>query len=133
MLKTRIIATLIALFAFLITYLHATPVRRDDSQSAVAVLKKLDGKVTIEQFDESTLLVKGKFNKGINDKNPDHYFVQFDGSIYAFSDLNITTSPPGTDSWSTTIYTGKVSDTIDQFFTVKKNNKVIDQATIVKD
>ncbi|KAF0434156.1 hypothetical protein F8M41_004928 [Gigaspora margarita] len=131
MLKIRIIATFITLFAFIFTYLHATPVRRAGSKSAVAVLKKLNGTVKIEQLDKSDISVSGVFNKGFDDKNPDIYFIDFDGSILVFSDLNITIVPPGTDPWNVT-YPGDVNDVLDTLFTVTKHNKVIDQATVVK-
>ncbi|KAF0434155.1 hypothetical protein F8M41_004927 [Gigaspora margarita] len=131
MLKTRIIATFIALFALIFTYLHATPVRHADNKSAMAVLRKLSGIVTIEQIDKSDLSVNGLFTNGIDDKNPEHYFIDFDGSIYSFSDLNITIVPPGTNRWNAT-YPGDLNDVLGTLFTVKKNKKIIDQATVVK-
>ncbi|KAF0525301.1 hypothetical protein F8M41_014637 [Gigaspora margarita] len=90
MLKTRIIATFIVLFAFIFTYLHATPLPRAVDR-IVAVFKKLDGKVEFASTDEGNSTFSGVFNKGFDENAPDRYFMDLFFSVkqHSFDDLKI--------------------------------------------
>ncbi|RIB27325.1 hypothetical protein C2G38_21798 [Gigaspora rosea] len=96
MLKNRIIATFIVLFAFIFTYLHATPLPRSavgvnflkeflnaasppsiPDTKVVAVFKELDGKCEFTQVNITHVELNFVLNKGITENDPEHYFIEF--------------------------------------------------------
>ncbi|CAG8465831.1 hypothetical protein C2G38_2167252 [Gigaspora rosea] len=133
MLSIRSIAIFIAIFAFIFTYLHATPLPYLSSvgDKAVATLAQLNGTVTFLQFSDTLVTYGGMFNQGINFNDPDHYDLNFGGVGNTFSHYNITTNPPIAGPWSFTGI-GDVGILLGRNFSVLYNLLIIDSAIIVK-
>ncbi|KAF0501089.1 hypothetical protein F8M41_020162 [Gigaspora margarita] len=133
MLKIRVITTFIALFAFIFTYLHATPLPRSSSTEdpAVALLKKINGVVTFDQIAPDTGATYGIIFKGIDENSPENYFISIGDGVYkeSFAKLAITIDPPTAGPWNVT-GTGNVTALVGLKFAVLKNDKVLDSTII---
>ncbi|CAG8572925.1 13465_t:CDS:1 [Racocetra persica] len=129
MLKTRCIA----LFAFIFTYLHATPLCRTAvGDKATATFKKLNGATTFEQITEDTLSVNGVLNKGIDENSPDDYFIDINGNKASFAQLGISINSPKAGLWSATS-SGDIEELIDLNMAIYHNDDIIDDPLIVKE
>ncbi|RIB29914.1 hypothetical protein C2G38_2154113 [Gigaspora rosea] len=142
MLKTRIIFTFIALFAFIFTYLHAIPPPSPPPpvNHAIALLKKIKGEVKFDQIvvkNQTKMIVNGIIKKGIDENTPENYFISFSyfgaesNETHSFAELNIPIKPPKAGPWNVTI-PGVVDGIAYQTFYVLKDDKVLDSATITK-
>ncbi|CAG8677003.1 hypothetical protein C2G38_2234826 [Gigaspora rosea] len=130
MLKTRSIVTFIALFAFIFTYLHATPLPRSVSYEAVATFKKLDGEITFKNFS-NLCIADFAFNKGIDKNTPDHYFIRIGKLEYSFSNFGITIDPSKANQ-SGVIMKKDFEYFIDKTVTILKDKKVLDTGKFIR-
>ncbi|CAG8567769.1 hypothetical protein C2G38_2209318 [Gigaspora rosea] len=129
MLKTRKIAIFIALFAFIFTYLYATPLPHYAiGDKFVATFKKLNGTVTVEQINEVNYTINLIFNKGFDENAPDRYFI--DRS--SFASVGITIDTPKAGPWNST-GSGDVDTLLDYALNVTKNHKLLDKVKFVKE
>ncbi|RIB20760.1 hypothetical protein C2G38_2302590 [Gigaspora rosea] len=132
MLKIKVIATFIALFTFIFTFLHATPIPRSFSASdpAVAILEKINGVFTFDQIAPDSDAAFGIIFKGIDENSPENYFISIgDGFKKSFKELAITIDPPKAGPWNLT-GDGNVTELVGQKFAVLKHDTVLDSAIV---
>ncbi|RIB20138.1 hypothetical protein C2G38_2035518 [Gigaspora rosea] len=132
MLKIKVIATFIALFAFIFTFLHATPIPRSFSSDdpAVALLEKINGVFTFDQIAPNSSAAYGIIFTGIDENSPENYFISIgDGFKESFKKLAITIDPPQAGPWNLT-GPGNVTALVGQKFAVLKDDTVLDSTII---
>ncbi|KAF0450708.1 hypothetical protein F8M41_002117 [Gigaspora margarita] len=129
MLKTKIIATFIVLFAFIFTYLHA-----EVGDKAVANFEKLNGTITFEVIGPTLVDVNvaGIFNEGFDENAPKYYFIVVEGYKVTFEDYGIPINPPQAGPWSQRGFGGWFNDLWGTTITILKNDQVLDTAVVVK-
>ncbi|KAF0493365.1 hypothetical protein F8M41_021396 [Gigaspora margarita] len=129
MLKTRSIA----LFAFLFTYLNATLLcRAAIGDKAAATFKILNGTATFEQVTEDTFSIYGVLNKGIDENDPDIYFIDLNGDTLSFAEYNISIDPPKAGPWNATT-NGNIDELIGTYIAILYDENTIDDSFIVKE
>ncbi|RIB29922.1 hypothetical protein C2G38_2027299 [Gigaspora rosea] len=141
MLKTRIIVTFIALFAFIYTYLHAIiPPPPPPIDHAIAVLNKIKGEVTFDQIvvkDQEIMIVNGIIKKGIDENTPENYFISYSyftaksNETHSFAKLKIPIKPPKAGPWNVTI-PGVVDGIAHQTFYVLRDDKSDSQCNNIR-
>ncbi|KAF0468326.1 hypothetical protein F8M41_025844 [Gigaspora margarita] len=139
MLKTRIAATFIILFAFIFTYLYAIPLPRDVGDEVVATFTKLDGSFLLNQTkydpDGYVFTLYGEFNQGFDVNDTTLYFIVAPALGLAeknsFKNLQIPINPPKAGPWGQW-GTGDISTAINTTFTVYKQDNELDTTTFVK-
>ncbi|CAG8552010.1 hypothetical protein C2G38_2030287 [Gigaspora rosea] len=132
MMKIKVIATFIALFAFIFTFLHATPIPRSSSSlnPAVAILEKINGVFTLDQIAPDSSAAFGIIFKGIHENSPENYFISIgDEFKESFKKLAITIDPHKAGPWNVT-GPGNVTALVGQKFAVLKNDKVLDSTMV---
>ncbi|CAG8549401.1 hypothetical protein C2G38_2239871 [Gigaspora rosea] len=129
MLKTRCIA----LFAFIFTYLHATLLcRAAVGDKAAATFNKLNGTAAFEQITEDAFSIYGVLNKGIDENEPDIYFIDLSGDRISFAEFNISINPPKAGPWNGTII-GDIEELNGAYIAILYDDSTIDDAFIVKE
>ncbi|CAG8628509.1 12500_t:CDS:1, partial [Acaulospora colombiana] len=103
MLLKRTLFVAFVAFSLLALCLNATPLRCKIGDEAVVDLKEqLGGDITFTQSAEDTITASGKFEKGIEENDPDDYFIEIGGLKESFSDLGIEIEVPGTKKFTNT-------------------------------
>ncbi|CAG8460684.1 hypothetical protein C2G38_1138777 [Gigaspora rosea] len=145
MLKTRSTATFITLFAFIFTYLHATPLHLGGNflkeflnattspdaaigDKVVAIFKELDGIWELKQTDINSVELNFVLNKGITENDPNRYFIDNSKDKTSFATLKIPIDPPKAGPVSGTLQ-GDVNNIIGITFTIYMDNNILDSAT----
>ncbi|RIB09891.1 hypothetical protein C2G38_2207558 [Gigaspora rosea] len=124
--KTKFLATIIVLFAFIFAYLHATPLYLAAvGDKFVAVLKKLDSKFEFKELNKGYVSAYGIINKGIIQNASEHYFVQFSKnnftSTLSFAKYGIPIHPPKAGPWGKgNKYAADIDKIIDSKFSISK-------------
>ncbi|KAF0411940.1 hypothetical protein F8M41_008087 [Gigaspora margarita] len=158
--KTKIITTIIVLFAFIFTYLHAIPLplaaiggkvvaslkknlhvtslpSAAKGDKFVVVLKKLDGKFEFKELSNGYVSAYGIINKCITENAPEHYFIKISKgnftSTASFYEWGIPIHPPKAGPWGKgNSYEADIDKLIDAEFSILKDDKVLDSAKVVK-
>ncbi|CAG8592431.1 hypothetical protein C2G38_2137426 [Gigaspora rosea] len=135
MLKTRIIATFIVLFAFIFNNLHATPLPRAVGDKIIATLKKLNGTVVYAQVGDFNCTLHGEFNEGFDENAPDRYFLEYVGlnPRNSFKTLDIPIHPPKAGPYESSGFFGCIEGFTGANITIYKDDTVLDSAIFVKE
>ncbi|CAG8604619.1 3706_t:CDS:1 [Diversispora eburnea] len=133
MTKSKIFTFLAALLLICLVFSHASPLplTRAVGDKATLTLPKLDGLVTFTQIDAENVKVNGVLKQGIDENDPDNYFIQIESAKASFTQLGISITPPSAGPWEAT-GPGDVTVLIGLTFSVLHNDDVLDSAKITQ-
>ncbi|RHZ80286.1 hypothetical protein Glove_137g56 [Diversispora epigaea] len=129
--KTFPFLVTLSILVFYLVSSHAYLVRRDlaTGTKIVTNFNNLGGSITFTKLDTGGTGLDGRFTKGITDSIAKNYVLKIDQLDFAFPNIRIRVTPPGTDTF-TPAFPVLFDSFVGKQVQVLHNNQVIDQATI---